>query len=169
MRPLALINLVIAFVATTAPLAHVLEMASKLTLDGPLWLAIQHNLYRGWGDVFGPVEILALLTSLWLLAWSRNHTALFRTYLIATACYGLMLACFFVFNAPVNDALNGWTAATLPQDWTVYRIRFYNSPVLVNHEIHIDLTVFAAARQATSGQHIVSENARRDLNTSSDK
>jgi hypothetical protein len=55
MRPLALINLVIAFVATTAPLAHVLEMASKLTLDGPLWLAIQHYLYRGWGDVFGPV------------------------------------------------------------------------------------------------------------------
>ena len=124
MRPLVLINLVIAFIATTAPLAHVLEMASKLSLDGPLWLAIQHNLYRGWGDVFGPVEILALLTSLWLLAWSRNHTPLFRTYLIATACYGLMLACFFVFNAPVNDALNGWTAATLPQDWTVYRIRW---------------------------------------------
>ncbi len=33
-----------------------------------------------------------------------------------------MLATFFVFNRPVNAALNGWTAATLPADWADYRI-----------------------------------------------
>jgi hypothetical protein len=33
-------NLFIAFIATTAPIAHTLEMISKLTLDGPLWLGI---------------------------------------------------------------------------------------------------------------------------------
>ena len=42
-------NLIIAFIATTAPIAHTLEMISKLTLDGPLWLGIQQHLYRGWG------------------------------------------------------------------------------------------------------------------------
>lgn len=35
-----------------------------------------------------------------------------------------MLAAFFVFNAPVNAALNGWTAATLPADWAAYRLRW---------------------------------------------
>jgi len=52
-------NLIIAFIATTAPIAHALEMISKLTLDGPLWLGVQRHLYRGWGEVFGPVEIIA--------------------------------------------------------------------------------------------------------------
>jgi hypothetical protein len=45
-------NLIIAFIATTAPIAHTLEMISKLTLDGPLWLGIQQHLYRGWGEIF---------------------------------------------------------------------------------------------------------------------
>jgi hypothetical protein len=60
-------NLVIAFIATTAPIAHALEMISKLTLDGPLWLGIQQHLYRGWGEIFGPVGIVAFLSTLALL------------------------------------------------------------------------------------------------------
>ena len=63
MAALRTINLFLAFIATTAPLAHVLEVPSKLTLDGALWLAIQQHLYRGWGTVFGPVEIAALVLS----------------------------------------------------------------------------------------------------------
>jgi len=46
-------NLIIAFIATTAPIAHALEMISKLTLDGPLWLGVQQHLYRGWGEILG--------------------------------------------------------------------------------------------------------------------
>jgi len=46
-------NLIIAFIATTAPIAHALEMISKLTLDGPLWLGVQQHLYRGWGRYLG--------------------------------------------------------------------------------------------------------------------
>ena len=45
-------TLIIAFIATTAPIAHVLEMISKLTLDGPLWLGVQQHLYRGWGGIW---------------------------------------------------------------------------------------------------------------------
>ena len=47
-------NLIIAFIATTAPIAHALEMISKLTLDGPLRLGVQQHLYRGWGRYLGP-------------------------------------------------------------------------------------------------------------------
>ena len=46
-------NLIIAFIATTAPIAHVLEMISKLTLDGALWLGVQQHLYRDWGRYLG--------------------------------------------------------------------------------------------------------------------
>jgi hypothetical protein len=35
-----------------------------------------------------------------------------------------MIAVFFLFNAPVNEALNGWTAATLPANWSTYRLRW---------------------------------------------
>jgi len=35
-----------------------------------------------------------------------------------------MLIVFFVFNAPVNGAVSGWTSATLPGDWSGYRLRW---------------------------------------------
>jgi hypothetical protein len=118
------VSLVLAFIATTAPLAHVLEMISKLTLDGPLWLAIQQHLYRGWGAVFGPVEILALLAALALLILTRADKARRHFYVIATLCYLGMLASFFAFNMPVNEALNGWTPQTLPAYWRDYRLHW---------------------------------------------
>jgi hypothetical protein len=123
MTALRTINLILAFIATTAPLAHVLELPSKLTLDGPLWLAVQQHLYRGWGAIFGPVEIAALALTGVLLAvtWPTGAR---RISFLAFACYAAMIAVFFLFNAPVNEALNGWTAATLPTNWSTYRLRW---------------------------------------------
>ncbi|MGE0417465.1 MAG: hypothetical protein AB7O80_11705 [Acetobacteraceae bacterium] len=115
-------RLVVAVAALLAPAAHLLEMPNKLMLDGPLWLAVQHHLYRGWGPLFGgPVEILALVLSLYALVRGQDDR---RLTLRATACYAAMLAVFFLFNAPANAALNGWTAATLPVDWTWWRLRW---------------------------------------------
>lgn len=122
-RTLRSANLIIAFIATTAPLAHVLEMISKMTLDGPHWLFVQQTLYRGWGAAFGPIEILALLTSGTLFLIARDQGAR-RAFLIASGCYVAMLVCFFVFNSPVNTALNSWTADALPSDWSDYRLRW---------------------------------------------
>ena len=101
-------NLIIAFIATTAPIAHAHEMISKLTLDGPLWLGIQQHLYRGWGEIFGPVEIVALLSTLALLVVTWRDRSSRRAYLVATVCYAVMLADFFIFNRPVNEALRSW-------------------------------------------------------------
>ena len=58
MHRLRLLALVVAVIALLAPAAHVLEMPNKLRIDGPLWLAVQQSLYRGWGPfVGGPAEI----------------------------------------------------------------------------------------------------------------
>jgi hypothetical protein len=35
-----------------------------------------------------------------------------------------MLVCFFVFNAPANRGLNGWTVDTLRSDWSDYRVHW---------------------------------------------
>ena len=117
-------NLIIAFIATTAPIAHALEMISKLTLDGPLWLGIQQHLYRGWGEIFGPVEIVAFLSTLALLVVTWRHRSSRRAYLVALVCYAAMLADFFVFNRPVNEAVRDWTSVTLPSNWSDYRLRW---------------------------------------------
>jgi hypothetical protein len=118
-------NLILAALAVLGPAAHVLEMPNKLVLDGPLWLAVQQHLYRGWGPFYGaPVEIGALATSVALVVLRRRDAAALRPTLMAAVAYAGMIAVFFVFNAPVNAALNGWTAATLPTDWPSYRLRW---------------------------------------------
>jgi hypothetical protein len=33
--------------AVGATVAHIVELLNKVSLHGPLWLAAQHNLYRG--------------------------------------------------------------------------------------------------------------------------
>jgi len=99
-------------------------MISKLTLDRPLWLGIQQHLYRGWGEIFGPVEIVAFLSTLALLVVTRRDRSTRRAYFAALVCYAAMLADFFIFNLPVNEALRGWTPVTLPPDWSDYRLRW---------------------------------------------
>jgi len=118
-------NLILAILAAMPPLAHVLELPNKLALDGELWLAVQQNLYRGWGPFLGaPAEIGALATTLTLLVVRRANGGTQLLRVIAAMAYAAMLVAFFVFNAPVNEALNGWTSATLPSDWATYRLRW---------------------------------------------
>lgn len=115
--------LLVAFLACLAPIAHVLEMPNKLRLDGPLWLAVQQHLYAGWGPIIGaPTELGGLLISVVLCAIGRRRERLLIG--LAAAAYVGMLLCFFLLNAPVNAAMDGWTPATLPADWTGYRWRW---------------------------------------------
>jgi hypothetical protein len=118
-------NLVLAVLALLGPIAHVLELPNKLALKGALWLAIQQHLYRGWGPFLGaPAEIGAMATSLALVLLRRGQGPGERLRLVAAASYAGMIAVFFIFNAPVNAALRAWSPATLPGDWTSYRLRW---------------------------------------------
>ncbi|MGE0096556.1 MAG: anthrone oxygenase family protein [Alphaproteobacteria bacterium] len=114
------ILLAVAVAAVLAPGAHLLELPNKLALDGKLWLAVQQTLYRGWGPFIGaPTQIAGLALSLILAAWPRTRRR--WPWLCAGAAYAAMIGVFFVFNAPVNAAVAGWTAGTLPADWEAYR------------------------------------------------
>jgi len=114
------ILLAVAVCAVLAPGAHLLELPNKLALDGPLWLAVQQNLYRGWGPFIGaPTQIAGLALSLILAVWPRTRRR--WPWLCAGAAYAAMIGVYFVFNAPVNAAVAGWSAATLPANWEAYR------------------------------------------------
>ena len=124
-RALCAANLVLAVLATLAPIAHVLEMPNKLALDAPLWLAVQQHLYRGWGLFVGaPILILALATTLALLVARRRELTPMRLTLMAAIAYAGMIATFFVLNDPVNAALNTWTPSSIPPYWSSYRLQW---------------------------------------------
>ena len=119
------LNLIFAVAATLPPTAHLLELPNKFALDGPMWLAVQQQLYRGWGPLLGgPAEIGALATTLVLLFVRRTNVEMRRLTLISAFSYAAMIAIFFVLNAPVNSALGKWTPDTLPGDWESYRLRW---------------------------------------------
>lgn len=116
---------------------HVMEVAGKLRLDGATWLAVQQNLYVAFGRVGAVIELLAILLT-WVVAVQvRRRRPAFRWTVAAGLCVSAGLVVWFALVAPVNDALSGWTPATLPPNWSSYRDRWETG-----HAIHAAL--FAA-------------------------
>jgi hypothetical protein len=118
------ISLLSTGVTLTALGAHVLELPNKLALKGPLWLEVQQNLYRGWGPIIGPFEVTAIIASWILLHLTGKGRPIFGLTMIASCFLTGALAVFFILNAPVNAAFASWTPATLPSDWSGYRLRW---------------------------------------------
>ena len=110
-------------VALAALLAHVLELPNKLALPGPLWLAVQQNLYRGWGAILGPFEVGAVVSTWALVPLARGRRGVVLT-LTAAVLLTAMLAAFFALVQPVNVAVAVWTPQTLPADWPAYRLQW---------------------------------------------
>jgi len=129
MRWLRWVALLTAFLACLAPMAHLLELPNKFHLDGPMWLAVQQNLYRGWGPFIGaPTEMGGLILSLVLLAINRVSAQPALFFGLAAVAYGGMLLSFLLLNAPVNEAVNRWTPATLSVDWRWLSLAMGNRP-----------------------------------------
>jgi hypothetical protein len=119
-RAIALIGAAGTFSAATA---HVLALPNKLQLDGPLWLAVQQHLYRGWGLLIGPCEVGAIISGCVLVYLMRRRRTVMLSAVIAAACMMLALLVFAAINAPVNAAVDSWTVTTLPANWPAYRLR----------------------------------------------
>lgn len=151
MKALQRFHLLIAALAVLAPAAHVLELPNKLALDGPLWLAVQQHLYRGWGPFIGaPLEIGALVLSAAVAVLCRRDPRVAWAAAVAAAAYAGMIASFFVFNAPVNGVVSHVTTANLPPDWPLLRRQWE-----IGHAISAALAVIglAAAIRVWVGRH----------------
>jgi hypothetical protein len=100
---------------------HAMEIPGKLRLSGAEWLVVQHNLYIAFGTAGAAIEVLAILVT-WLVVFlvRRRRPAVWWT-LGAALAVTAGLTVWFLLVAPMNAALAGWTAETLPADWTAYR------------------------------------------------
>jgi hypothetical protein len=124
LRTVRWISLLATAVTLSALAAHVLELPNKLTLAGPLWLAVQQQLYRGWGPVIGPFEVTAIVAT-WVLCFlGRQRSQVFRLTLLAAGLLSAALVAFFALTAPVNAAFAAWTPTTLPPNWPRFRLRW---------------------------------------------
>jgi len=135
LRFLAILGIVLIF---GLAFAHVAELPGKLRLSGPDWLKVQHNLYIGFGPFAVVVEPLTigLAWGLVLTLWRQRMR--FGPEFAAALCVTIGLIVWALVVSPVNGALDGWTAATLPPDWAAWRNRWE-----IGHAIHAAL-FFAA-------------------------
>jgi hypothetical protein len=98
--------------------AHLFALGSKVNLGAEQYFIVQ-NIYRGW-DLFGIVLIGSLVSNLVLaLMLRRRGGASFILALLAFGAIVLMLAIFFVWTFPANQATNNWT--TIPDHWEQLR------------------------------------------------
>lgn len=137
MRALRASNLVLVALTLGLLFAHLLEWPGKQRLDGATWLAVQQNLYIGFGTVGAAIEVLAIASS-WLLALLLRGRPGGRAALFAAFATSAGLAVWASVTAPANTTLSGWTAASLPPDWADLRTRWEAS-----HALHA--AAFAAA------------------------
>ena len=83
--------------------AHVLELPARMQYEPQLYLRVTSTLYRFFGLVGGPLQVLALLFSIGLV-WFIRARAAFRSTLVGTLSLALSLLLWFMLVQPVNAA-----------------------------------------------------------------
>jgi hypothetical protein len=83
--------------------AHVLELPVRLQYEPALYMQITSTLYRYYGLVGGPIQILAFLSAA-VLVWLVRARSAFRSTLMGTLCIALSLLLWFLLVQPVNIA-----------------------------------------------------------------
>src|SRR5262249_27555821 len=122
--PIVLLKLVQFVAITLAALAlvpsgaHLFALGNKVNLGAEQYFIVQ-NIYRG-RDLFGIVLVCSLVADLMpVLMLRRRGSAPFILALFAFGAIVLMLAIFFVWTFPANQATNNWT--TIPDHWEQLR------------------------------------------------
>ena len=83
--------------------AHVLELPVRAQYDPQFYMRVTSTLYRFFGLVGGPLQVLALLSSIGLV-WLTRGRAAFASTLVGTLCLALSLLLWFLLVQPVNAA-----------------------------------------------------------------
>ena len=118
---------------------HLFEFPNKIALAQEQYFIVQ-SIYRGW-SLFGIVLVGALIADLLLAVLLRGRGAPFLLALFAFLCVAIVLAVFFVWIYPANQATDNWTVA--PPNWDELRRQWEYS-----HAVNA-LVTFAAFCSAT--------------------
>lgn len=104
--------------------AHLLELPNKMSLSAENYLWVQQSLYEGFGQVLGPIEVVAFLSAIAVTVLLRKQRHSFRWSLLASICISLALIVWQLHNGPVNTSVETWTVDALPANWMTYRARW---------------------------------------------
>jgi hypothetical protein len=83
--------------------AHLLELPVRMKYEPLFYMQVTRTLYRYYGLVGGPIQILALLSCA-VLVWLVRARSAFRSTLMGTLCIALSLVLWFLLVQPVNIA-----------------------------------------------------------------
>ena len=121
--PSTLATLAVALLGLNAglALAHVLEAPNKWRLSPEVWLAVQQDLYDGWGTWIPALELVAVL-ALAVLAWRAAG----RTrWLLLGAIASLLIAeavIWPIWVLSTNQTVDAWTVAEPMPGWEALRL-----------------------------------------------
>lgn len=95
------------------------------TLTPATFVEVGHVMMDGYGPIMSvlmPVTLLATLVA-GALTYKRNRLAGILI-LVGFVCVAVATATTLIVNVPIDEMMAGWTASTLPADWTQIRDRW---------------------------------------------
>lgn len=97
--------------------AHLFALPNKLGMSQEAYFTVQ-QIYRGWA-LLGSVLAAALMAIVALAVLLRRQPAPFWLAFVAAGGIVAVLAVFFIWTYPANQATQDWTVA--PADWQALR------------------------------------------------
>lgn len=114
---LAFLSIILMALAFVPSAAHLFEMPNKVGMsEGDYFIA--QGIYRGWAR-FGIVLVGALVSDLVLAAMLRGHRTASILAFIGALSIATVLATFFIWIYPANQATENWTVVT--ENWPALR------------------------------------------------
>ncbi len=83
--------------------AHLLELPVRMNYEPLFYMQVTSTLYRYFGLVGGPLQIVAFFLSV-VLTWRVRNRSAYRSTLAGTLCLALSLLLWFMLVQPVNAA-----------------------------------------------------------------
>lgn len=103
LRSLRFITLLLAALGLAMGAAHGLELVPKRHYDTRMYMDVTRSLYRYYGLIGGPVQVLAFGAASWLSFRLRRRPG-FRLTAWGAGCLGLSLVLWAALVQPVNAA-----------------------------------------------------------------
>jgi hypothetical protein len=122
LRALRFSAIMMTSVSLSAALAHAMELPFKMQYEPELYVRLHRTLYWNFGRVGGTAEILALLGTGGLAAWTiRKRPAAFPLTVLAAGCLAAAHGAFWVLVEPANRTMASWPLDEIPAGWTSWR------------------------------------------------
>ncbi|WP_119301204.1 DUF1772 domain-containing protein [Dongia deserti] len=129
--------------------AHLIELPAKIDMPEQPYFVVQ-QIYRGWA-LFGVVILAAMFANFASAFLARRNARQFWLSMTAGLLIAAMLAIFFAWTFPANQATANWTSA--PEDWEQLRTQWEYSHAVNAFVTFAALLCAVGAALSYGGRH----------------